>query len=51
MVLIIGGLRVHADQCAASLTDEVYATERAYELVKKGVPFRDAYKTIGDQYR
>jgi argininosuccinate lyase len=51
MALILGGLRVNADQCAASLTDDVYATERAYELVKKGIPFRDAYKTIGEQYR
>ena len=31
-----------------SMTKELYATEAAYELVKKGVPFREAYKTIGE---
>ena len=26
-----------------SMTDELYAAEKAYELVKKGMSFRDAY--------
>ncbi|MDO8576824.1 MAG: argininosuccinate lyase [Candidatus Daviesbacteria bacterium] len=30
----------------ASLTEELYATERALNLVKKGMSFRKAYKTI-----
>ncbi|MBI2330380.1 argininosuccinate lyase [Candidatus Daviesbacteria bacterium] len=30
----------------ASLTEEMYATERALNLVKKGMSFRKAYKTI-----
>ena len=33
----------------AGLTDEVYATERVYELVKKGVPFREAYRRVCEE--
>ena len=32
------------------MTSELYATEEAYKLVKKGVPFRDAYKQVGKKY-
>jgi len=31
-------------------SDELYATKRAYELAKKGVAFRDAYKQVGKKY-
>jgi argininosuccinate lyase len=33
----------------AGLTDEVHATERVYELVQKGVPFREAYRRICEE--
>lgn len=29
------------------MSSELYATHAAYELVKKGMPFRDAYLKIG----
>jgi argininosuccinate lyase len=32
------------------LTEDVLATERVYELVKRGVPFRDAYRMVGKRY-
>jgi argininosuccinate lyase len=51
MVLVINGIRVDAEKCAVSLTEDVFATERVYELVKQGIPFREAYKIIGKQYR
>jgi argininosuccinate lyase len=51
MVLLIADLKVNHEKCTASLTEEVYATERAYELVKQGVPFREAYRIIGSKYR
>ena len=38
-------------KCEASLTPELYATEEAYKLVKEGMPFRDAYKKVGEKYR
>ena len=49
MALVFDGLGVNADRCQAGLTDEVYATERVYELVKKGVPFREAYRRICEE--
>ena len=49
MGLVVGHLRVDREKCRAGLTDELYATHRAYELVKKGVPFREAYRTISAQ--
>lgn len=50
MKLIFGGVAVNAERCAQSLTREIYATQAVYELLKKGVPFRDAYKTIAKDY-
>ena len=46
MALVFEKLRVDRDACAVGLTDEVYATERVYELVKQGVPFREAYRRV-----
>lgn len=42
--IVMGKLAADRKRAAAGLTDEVYATQQAYALVKKGVPFRDAYK-------
>jgi argininosuccinate lyase len=49
MALVFDRLEVNADRCRAGLTDEVYATERVYELVRKGVPFREAYRRISGE--
>ncbi len=46
MALVLERLGVNEARCAAGLTEEVYATERVYELVKKGVPFREAYRRV-----
>lgn len=48
--LIIEALRVNKEKCQKGLTEEVYATERVYKLVGKGVPFREAYKKISKKY-
>ena len=50
MALVVEGLSIDADRCQAALTSEVYATEKAYDLVKKGMTFRDAYRTIAKEY-
>jgi argininosuccinate lyase len=50
MALLIEGLKVNHEKCSASLSEEVYATGRVYDLVKKGVPFREAYKIISTRY-
>ena len=46
MALVFDRLGVNTERCQAGLTDEVYATERVYELVKKGIPFREAYRRV-----
>ncbi|MCB1183148.1 argininosuccinate lyase [bacterium] len=46
MGIVLAGLEIDADRCAAALTDELYATERALTLVRDGMPFRDAYREV-----
>ncbi len=46
MGLVVGRMRIDADRCRAALTDEVFATERAYRLVQEGIPFREAYRRV-----
>jgi argininosuccinate lyase len=49
MSVVFEKLVVDQERCAAGLTDEVYATARVYELVKQGVPFREAYRRICEE--
>jgi argininosuccinate lyase len=51
IALLVGRLGVDPDRCREGLTEEVYATQRAYDLVKKGVPFREAYRTVARERR
>ena len=51
MALVVRRLKVNEARCRADLTDEVFAAEKAYALVRKGVPFREAYRRIAGQYR
>jgi len=46
----VEALSVNPEQCQEAMTEELYATERAYDLVKKGMPFRDAYREISKNY-
>ena len=50
MTLMFKHLKVNEVKCQEALTEEIYATERVYELVNKGVPFREAYKRISKGY-
>ncbi len=47
---VVQGLSVDKKRCAEAMTDELYATEEAYKLVKEGIPFRDAYRKIGERF-
>jgi argininosuccinate lyase len=47
MDLTVSRLEVNADRLAAGLTADVFATDRVLDLVKQGVPFRDAYRQVG----
>jgi argininosuccinate lyase len=51
MSLLIGKLRVDKERCKTAMSEELYATEKAYKLVKEGKPFRDAYKEVSKRYR
>ncbi|MEA1963749.1 MAG: argininosuccinate lyase [Candidatus Aerophobetes bacterium] len=48
--LIFKNLKVNRKNCSKALIKDIYATEEVYQLVKKGVPFREAYKTISEKY-
>ncbi len=41
---LIPDMAFDADACADALSPELFATDRALELVQQGVPFRDAYR-------
>jgi len=34
-----------------AMTPELFATEKAYKLVKKGVPFREAYRKVAQEFQ
>ena len=49
MAHLVAGVTFRADQI--TMSDELYATEKAYELVtKEGIPFREAYRRIAKRY-
>ena len=47
--LVISGLIVNEENCKKAMTDELFATEHAYNMVKEGIPFRQAYRKIADE--
>jgi argininosuccinate lyase len=50
MTSIFTNLKVSKENCSKALTEDIYATEKVYELVKRNTPFREAYKTISEKY-
>ena len=48
--LVIENLWANTKDLENACTQELYATEQAYDLVKNGMSFRDAYKRIGEKY-
>ncbi|OQW96185.1 MAG: argininosuccinate lyase [Verrucomicrobia bacterium A1] len=46
---LIRATRVHPERLAAGFTPDVFATDRALELVAKGMPFRDAYHHVKER--
>jgi argininosuccinate lyase len=42
-VVVLDGMHLNVEALRAAMSDELYATERAYRLVQEGMPFRDAY--------
>jgi argininosuccinate lyase len=48
MQLMMDGLTVNKNRLIAGFSPDVFATDRALELVGKGMPFRDAYHYVKD---
>ncbi|MFA5917834.1 MAG: argininosuccinate lyase [Candidatus Gracilibacteria bacterium] len=48
--LVINNLGVNKSKLELACSEELYATEEAYKLVKAGVSFRNAYKIVGEKY-
>jgi len=49
MAYLVSGVTFKPEQI--TMSDELYATQKAYELVtKEGIPFREAYRRIAKQY-
>jgi argininosuccinate lyase len=48
--LVLENLGVNEDNCSRAMTDELFAAEKAYRLVKQGMPFRDAYLTVAKEF-
>ena len=51
MCLLLEKLKINEKKCKEAMSDELFATEEVYKLVKNGVPFREAYKKIGKKYQ
>ena len=49
--LVVQNLEVNAEACQAAMTGELYATAQAYELLKEGIPFREAYRIVAARFR
>ncbi|MCO5165267.1 MAG: argininosuccinate lyase [Planctomycetes bacterium] len=49
MELTVSGLEVERERAEAAVATEAFATHRALELAARGVPFRDAYRQVGDE--
>ena len=49
--IIIKGMEIDTKKCIEACTQELFATEQAYELVKKGVPFREAYQKVSNNLK
>ncbi|MEN8164958.1 MAG: argininosuccinate lyase [Acidobacteriota bacterium] len=51
MARIITEMEIDAERCRQAMGEEIYATEKAYRLVREGVPFRDAYRRVAEEAR
>ena len=50
MCMIIPHIKINEKKCKESMSKELFATQETYKLVKKGVPFREAYKQVSKKY-
>lgn len=48
-VLVMAGLQVNKDKLSQAMTDDLFSVDKVYELVRKGIPFREAYKIVAGE--
>lgn len=46
MGTVTQGIRLNQAKCVAACSPEIFATDKALDLVKTGLPFRDAYRQV-----
>ncbi len=46
---LVDNLEWDKEKMTAAISADMYATDRAVELTSSGVPFRDAYRQVGDE--
>ena len=49
MIATVSGLRVNEAALGRAMTPELMATDRAYQLVRTGLPFRAAYRRVAEE--
>ena len=49
MSKVVRELKVNRKNAEKFVTKELFATQKAYELVEKGIPFREAYKIVSKE--
>ena len=50
MIHVLQKLNVNSRACEKACTPELFATDEAYELVKQGKPFREAYQEVAKKF-
>ena len=48
--LVFSKLKVNEVNCQRAMTEDIHATKEVFELVKQGIPFREAYRTVSKKY-
>lgn len=46
MILVVEILKFNEEKLSGAMTSDLFITEKVYELVNKGMPFREAYQKI-----
>ena len=46
---VVSGLVVNKEKASAACSDDLFAAQQAFDLVRQGLSFRDAYQAVGKQ--
>ena len=51
MKIVLEQLKIDSKKCKKAMTEELFATNKVYNLTKQGVPFRDAYQKVSKKIK